>query len=167
LAARHEKFARADGTDPKIGLIWNATDDLTLRATYGTSFRKPTEEQLFGRSPGGASTIPIGGEGINARGITLGNQDLEPETSANWTVGLSWSRDNFTLSMDYWKVYFENLDTAESSQGIIGTDMADGFLEDPLIVLFTGRPNEVCEVTGRYDPDSGLPAPAGCVTGVD
>src|SRR5690606_27270618 len=66
-----------------------------------------------------------------------------------------------------WNVYFENLVTAESAQGIIETDMADGFLEDPQIVLFAGRPNEVCEVTGRYDPASGQPAPAGCMTGVD
>ncbi|HEX7080188.1 MAG TPA: TonB-dependent receptor [Gammaproteobacteria bacterium] len=170
LAARREKFDRASSTDPKIGFIWNATDSFALRGTYGTSFRMPTEIQLFGRSPGGASTIPIGGEGINARGLTEGNENLEPETSENWTVGLTWDvNDNLSLSLDYWDVYFENLVTAESAQGLIETDMADGFLDNPQIVLFDDAPNpaEVCEVTGRWDPNSGEPAPDDCVTGVD
>ena len=41
-------------------------------------------------------------------------------------------------------------------------------MTDPRIELFPGRPNEVCEVTGRWDSESMLPlVPAGCMTGFD
>ena len=44
---------------------------------------------------------------------------------------------------------------------------ADGFITDPRIELFPGVPNEVCERSGRWDPDSGDPLPDGCLDGFD
>jgi hypothetical protein len=45
--------------------------------------------------------------------------------------------------------------------------MQDGFVTAPQIVLRQNAPNEVCEVTGRWDPASGVPLPIDCMNGND
>jgi iron complex outermembrane receptor protein len=77
--------------NPKIGLSWVPADGLTLRASFGTSFRAPNISELknaqevsttFG-ALGDGSRIPI----IQLSG---GNPDLKPEKARSWTAGLDW-----------------------------------------------------------------------------
>ena len=87
-------------------------EGLFLRASAGTSFRQPGEIQVFGIGPGGATTDPIGGDTINARGLLVGNRNLGPETSDNWTAGFTWDvNDQFTMELNYWSVKFKDLIT--------------------------------------------------------
>jgi iron complex outermembrane recepter protein len=168
LAGRYEDTGQFDSFDPKIGVLWTPRQGLFLRASAGTSFRQPGEIQVFGIGPGGASTLPIGGDVINARGLLVGNRDLMPETSKNWTAGITWDiTDNFTAEINYWSVRFEDLITQEGSEAILLRDLADGFINDPRIVLRDGAPNEVCEVTGRWSGRPADPRPAGCMSGFD
>ena len=78
LAARHEDTGDLDSSDPKIGVLWTPTERLFIRASAGTSFRQPGEIQMFGRGPGGATTDPVGGQAIQARGFVTGNLNLRP-----------------------------------------------------------------------------------------
>ncbi len=170
LAARYEDTGSMDSFDPKLGVLYTPVDGLYLRASAGTSFRQPGEIQMFGIGPGGATTDPIGGDTINARGLLVGNQSLTPETSDNWTTGFTWDvNEQVTIDMSYWSVKFKNLITQEQAQAILQLDRADGFITDPRIILREGAPNEVCEVTGRWKlPASPTnPRPVNCMSGFD
>ena len=174
LAARHERYDRFDSTDPKIGFLWTPTEKVFFRATAGTSFREPGARQAFGVGPGNVSRLPIGGEIIQANGISVGNPNLEPETSKNWTVGFTYDvTDNFTVDMTYWSVQFDNLIVQEDADVVLRNDIADGYLNDPRIQTFPNANTEVCEVTGRWDPAKAAdgsyvnPLPPGCATAFD
>ena len=168
IAARYEDYGSVSSTDPKVGFLWTPTKKLFVRATAGTSFRQPGEVQSFGTASQGSSVQPIGGATINARGLLTGNPDLKPETSTNYTLGLTYDiTDGFTLDLNLWSIDFKDLIVAEDGNVILSNDIKDGYINDPRIVLYPGSPNEVCEVTGRWDPTSGAPLPAGCVTGDD
>lgn len=168
LAARYDNFGEQQSTNPKLGIIWSPGNKLSFRGTYGTSFQLPREIELFGRTTGSASVRSLGGEGINARGVSVGNPNLNPITSTNWTAGFTWNATGkLNVSLDWWSIKFKNLVAAQSADLILLNDMKDGFITAPQIVLYPGAPNEVCEVTGRWDPNSGLPLPAGCISGTD
>lgn len=173
LAGRWEDTDGESSVDPKIGVIWAPAamnNNLFIRGTFGTSFRLAREIEVFGRSSGPSSTRSIGGEGINARGVAVGNPDLAPEESDNFTIGVTWDINNNTsVSLDYWRIDFENLVVAEDPDILLTRDMEDGFMDDlpNKIVLREGVPTEVCEVTGRWDPDSGMDAPSDCFRGTD
>ena len=95
IAGRYEKMdGDLDSFDPKVGVLWTPRQGLFVRASAGTSSRQPGEIQMFGSGSGGATTDPIGGDTINARGLLVGNMNLQPETSENWTVGLTWDIRN-------------------------------------------------------------------------
>jgi outer membrane receptor protein involved in Fe transport len=169
-AVRYEDAGNFSSTDPKIGVLYTPKDGLFLRASAGTSFRQPGAIQVNGSGPGGASTDPIGGDTINARGLVVGNPNLQPETSKNWTAGVTWDvTDALTVDLNYWSVKFEDLITAENAQAILQLDRADGYITDPRIQLRPGAPNEICEITGRWSTPATPtnPRPADCMSGFD
>jgi outer membrane receptor protein involved in Fe transport len=164
LAARYEDYGSVDSTDPKIGFLWTPTERLFFRATAGTSFRQPGETQSFGSASQGSTTRSIGGQVINARGLLVGNPNLAPESSDNFTIGFTWDiTDNFTMDINYFSIEFTDLIVPEDGDVILVNDMTDGFIADPRIRLFPNAANEVCEISrGAFDPND----PA-CMTGDD
>ena len=69
------------------------TDDLTLRASIGTSFRVGSLLQTGGTTTTLLnSSDPFSGSGGLAfrPSITTGNPELVPEESTMWNIGLSW-----------------------------------------------------------------------------
>lgn len=174
LAARYEDTLGQSSTEPKVSMLWTPTDSLYFRFSAGSSFRLASENQSFGIGPSGTTIRDIGGEVTQARALAVGNPDLLPEESDNWTVGFTWdATDNITFEVNWWDYDFRNLVTTVSPDDILLADMADGFITDPRIELFPGRPNEVCEITGRWDNSRDAsgnyinPLPAGCMTGFD
>jgi outer membrane receptor protein involved in Fe transport len=109
-----------DSFDPKIGLLWTPTGRLFVRASAGTSFTVPGEVQIFGTSLGAIGAgIMINGENVDARAITRGTRNLEPEEADNFTAGITWDvTDMFSFDLNYWSIDFENLVVAEDSQVI-------------------------------------------------
>lgn len=94
-AVRGEDYSSFGGvTTPKLGLIYRPGSDVTLKATWGRSFKAPT---LFQRNYQVAAllygTQILGGTGYpaNATAIYLdgGNRDLEPERARTWTSSLA------------------------------------------------------------------------------
>jgi len=167
LAARYEDTEGTASTEPKISALWTPTDNLFVRASAGSSFRLATENNVNGISSGAVSRATIGGEVTQATGRAVGNPNLEPEESDNWTIGVTWDvNDSLTLEATWWDYTFTNLVTSTDPDQVLRADLADGFVTNSAAhPLFPGRPNEVCEVTGRWDGASALPA--GCMTGFD
>ena len=67
LAARHERYDRAgNSTDPKIAAQFFATDRLSLRASWGTSFQAPSVFQAAGNTSSRTLTDPFrfDGQGV-------------------------------------------------------------------------------------------------------
>jgi outer membrane receptor protein involved in Fe transport len=192
IAVRWEETLGLSSTDPKVSTLWTPTDRLFFRASIGSSFRLASENQLFGIGGGSVGRDTLGGEVTQAVGIAVGNPNLVPEESDNWTIGVTWDiTDNFTVDLTYWDYEFTNLATTTDAEDTLRADLLDGYInvDGPIDwnnaadvaanaasphPLFFGRPNEFCDPTGpeyvpggtgRWDGASALPA--GCLTGFD
>ncbi len=129
LAVRYEDFdtLNEDSIDPKISLMWSATETLTLRGSAGTSFRTPSLLQAFGNSTSLLNmNDPFDGSTVFRPQIVAPNEDLEPESSTNFNLGLSWRPGNFGLDMDYWNYDYQDILTRQSFQELINQDCAVG-----------------------------------------
>ncbi len=140
-AVRTEEYSEASDfstTNPKIGFNWEVSDRLTVRGSWGTSFKAPTVEHTqqprnlsttfltlgeVGRNsvdgpcppPAGVVTgcFIAGGIGNTRNNILLETQPnptLQPVESDNWSVGFDWDiTDNLTVGMNYVDISFENV----------------------------------------------------------
>ena len=110
VAGRVERYSDFGFTaNPKVGLRYKPMPGVTLRATWGTSFKAPQFIQKV-ESP----TIfyypaaSLGGTGAGTGLLTYGgNPDLRPERSASWTVGVDWSPPQIralTVSLTYFNI---------------------------------------------------------------
>ena len=187
IAARREETLGLSSTEPKISMLWTPADNLYFRATAGSSFRLPAETQLFGIGGGSVARDTIGGEVTQATGIGVGNPNLLPEESDNFTLGVTWDiTDNFTVDLTYWDYEFTNLVATTDAEDTLRQDLLDGWVNagpnnsNPVPPhlsphpLFPGRPNEYCEVTRGWrfmdendDEQADIPLPEGCLTGFD
>ena len=137
LAGRREDYSDfGKTTNPKIGLIYAPTSDLTLRATYGTSFRAPSLvdaadqiKNIFIQN----LTDPASPTGTT-RGLFTngGNSQLGPETAKTWSAGLDWKPrwlDGLNVSATWYKIQYDNrIDVAPN------TALANGSIYAALIV---------------------------------
>jgi iron complex outermembrane receptor protein len=116
LAGRREDYSDfGKTTNPKIGLIYAPVSDLSLRATYGTSFRAPSLvdsadqiKNIFIQN----LTDPTAPSGVR-RGIFTngGNGQLGPETAKTWSAGLDWkpkALDGLSVSATWYKILYDN-----------------------------------------------------------
>ncbi len=90
LSIRAEHYSDlGSSTNPRLGLRYVPFPDLTLRATWGKSFKAPSFDQLYSQSyvfVWNASTLGYHGAGTAL--MTNGaNPDLKPEKSTSWTFG--------------------------------------------------------------------------------
>ncbi len=153
VAARHERYDRAgSSTDPKIAAQFLASDWLSLRASWGTSFQAPSVFQAAGNTSSRTLTDPFRFDGqgvgrcmVDASGTILNRGDnfavatmlrgggLSPQTarSANFGVLLK-PFENAAVSLDYWTLdYRDVIAQARSFQAIVDDDCRDD-----------GRPND-------------------------
>ena len=170
LAARYEDSGAHDSVEPKVGVLLTPGEGLFIRGTWGTSFRQASEAQSFGQTAVGSSALFIGGDQINARAQATGNPNLAPESSDNFTAGITWdATDQVTIDLTYWSVEFQDLIVPESASAVLTADLADGFITDPRIVLPRGAPNEACEITRANQTPVPNPRthPNECLSGFD
>jgi iron complex outermembrane recepter protein len=125
LAIRREDYSDfGETTDPKIGITYNPVKDVTLRATYGTSFRAPslvdTSEQIHNIFIQNL-TDPLGVSGTT-RGIfhNGGRASLQPEEADTWSFGVDWIPDGvlsgLAASATYYKVdYTSRIDVVPNT----------------------------------------------------
>ena len=125
VAVRQEEYNTGfSSVDPKIGFNWAATDQLTLRGSYGTSFRAPSiihsgdiviQERRFLWAADGRVVSPGNPMRANVQLLSLqqGNPDLQPQSSENITFGGDYRFDldqsDLAVSFDFISVDFTNL----------------------------------------------------------
>ena len=100
VAVRNEEYQNGlSETTPKIAVNWTATDDLTMRASYGTSFRGPSivHSQASQIIQGmGMRFVNVGGMmfgmggGISFLYEIAANPDVEPQTADNFSIGFDY-----------------------------------------------------------------------------
>ena len=89
LAVRHERYSDfGSTTNPKIGLVWEPTDGLQLRGSWGTSFRAPALPEIFDPFRVSYTQLPTtGGGNLPVLSLRGGNRDLEPEKAKSLSLG--------------------------------------------------------------------------------
>jgi iron complex outermembrane receptor protein len=134
IAVRKETYGKIsdgqDSTDPKVSLIYTPTDDWTIRASVGSSFKVPSLVSLAGSltelqntqdGPAGTSLfIPI---------IATGNPTLKPSEADVYNLGFSWNpqeglMEGFGLDMDFYTVEYSDLVIREGFQDIVNAEVA-------------------------------------------
>ncbi|WP_394393131.1 TonB-dependent receptor [Shewanella woodyi] len=116
----------------KIGLTYEATDDLMLRTVAATGFRAPSVSELYGGNSGSYDYLvdPWGNEKDPQILVNrTSDEDLKPEESESYTAGLVYSPsyvDGLSLTVDYWRFKVENaitrLDTQAGIDACYGGD---------------------------------------------
>ncbi len=135
LAGRYEHYSDFGSvTNPKVALAWGMTDSLMLRANWAQSFLAPNILQLYAEGSTVSNTRSdyyLCEADLRARRITTwggcarssstqaersGNQDLQPETSDSYAVGLVFAprflpanAGRLTLTADYWSIEQEDV----------------------------------------------------------
>ncbi len=116
----------------KIAAIYQLTDELAVRSSYGTGFRAPTPGQqgttnVSTRLPDGfpvaTGLFPASSDVAQA----LGASPLAPEKSTNFTLGLTAEYGDFTLTVDYYNIELEDRLNSISTLGVSSNPDA----EDP------------------------------------
>ncbi|MDP9013236.1 MAG: TonB-dependent receptor [Pseudomonadota bacterium] len=121
LADRGETYSDFGSTNnPQVGALWKPSASLTLRGTFGTSFKAPLLSQL---NPVPSQVVPVPGALFNpAPGGTPntltvygGNPNLKPEKATVWTAGLDFKPPQFTgfsANLTYYDIQFRDRITA-------------------------------------------------------
>jgi outer membrane receptor protein involved in Fe transport len=164
LAVRHEDYSDfGTTTDPKVAFMWNPSDSLSIRGSFGTAFRAPSLHQIglgnTDESPNLVDDVRCAAVGnVNKAcepqeytAVLSGNKDLGPEESESYNLGVIYEMtENFDFSVDYYSYDIENVITKDtqfkfSNQG-----------NDPLVVerlpsSVAGDPGEVVRIFDQYE----------------
>jgi outer membrane receptor protein involved in Fe transport len=126
LSARTEHYSDFGGTtNPKIGLRYVPFSDVTLRASWGTSFKAPSFTQMYQGSVvelWTASDLGYSGPGT-AFLVSGGNSGLKPEKSRSWTFGGDFNpmaMRSLTLSATYFNIDYRERVVDPVSNYIVG-----------------------------------------------
>jgi iron complex outermembrane receptor protein len=93
----------------KVGLTYEATDDLMLRGVAATGFRAPSISELFGGDTGSFDYLDDPWENAQDPQILVrytSDDELKAEESDSYTAGLVYSPsyvDGLSLTLDYWR----------------------------------------------------------------
>ena len=117
FAARSEDYSDfGTSTNPQLGISWSPAPDLTLRGSWGTSFKAPGLSQLD-VSDLTTNTIVYFPQSFVDSGdfpfptiiLAGGNEDLEAEEATTWTVGFDWTPNRgLSLHASYFDIMFDN-----------------------------------------------------------
>jgi iron complex outermembrane receptor protein len=117
VAARYEAY-NDYGSDvtPKFGLRWEPIAGLSLRATYGRSFKAPSLVQLASGTESLVAFIPsdfnisITGDPVILLRTQAAHPALRAEKSSSWTAGFDFQPDpaGFSGSLSYYTIHFKD-----------------------------------------------------------
>ncbi|AOR76399.1 TonB-dependent receptor [Novosphingobium resinovorum] len=138
-AVRYERYPGiASVATPRLGLIYEPVSDLTLKASWGRTFRAPSLYQLLQvNSASLYRAASLGGATGTALYMSGGNRDLKPERARTWTTSLQYKPGQLPgldLQVSYFSVHYINrivTPIAYSSQSLSNPIYADFVLRDP------------------------------------
>ena len=128
IAARYEDYSDfGDTTNPKIGVRWATSDELSLMASYSESFRAPKLLEIFTQEiavvrtfpnsfitafppPPQSDLVPPGQTIVLLTGVG-GNPNLSEETADVWSAGVTYAPDRLkglTLSATYFNIGYDD-----------------------------------------------------------
>jgi iron complex outermembrane receptor protein len=164
VAVRHEDYSDfGTTTDPKVAFIWQTTDSLSLRGSYGTAFRAPSLHQIglgnTDESPNLVDSVRCAAVGnVNKAcepqeytAVLSGNADLGPEESKSYNLGLIYElADNMDFSVDYYDYDIENVITKDTQFKFskLGNDPS---VVERLPSGVAGDPGEVVRIFDQYE----------------
>jgi outer membrane receptor protein involved in Fe transport len=130
VALRYEDFKEIDQdtTDYKVTLLWRPVQSVALRGSLGTSFRVPSQLQLFGTEHTfGIPFDPVVGFLDIVPVAISGTEDVAPQTATTWNIGASWTPgagwlSGLSIDLDYFHVDYEDLINAENVQNLVTED---------------------------------------------
>ena len=130
-ALRYENYGEGvgDTLDPKVTILYRATDTLSLRGSFSTSFRAPSPLQTRGVQTNFTNIVDHDGSRTFAGRRTLGDPQLKPETSRAYNAGASWRTANWSLNADLWRYAFEDVLRKENAQAIVNANPFDPRVE--------------------------------------
>jgi iron complex outermembrane receptor protein len=120
VSGRYDEYSDfGSTTNPKVGLNWDPVDSVTVRGTYGRSFRAPGVRQI-GATVGSvyydAATAAVvardparGAAQVNTIQLIGGNRDLQPEEARTYSFGLDWLPSflpDFGASITFYDIEF-------------------------------------------------------------
>lgn len=120
-----------DSFDPKIAGLWQPTDWLSVRASWGTAFIAPTIEQQFSTEQCGLQTMSdelTGDVSATFRvACVSGNPNLKPEQADTYNIGFSLNLldGDLTLGLDYANYKFEDRISTETGNNVLRANYAD------------------------------------------
>ncbi|MCD0257772.1 TonB-dependent receptor [Xanthomonas melonis] len=114
-AARYDDYSDFGSTlNPKFGLLWQATDGLTLRGTYGRSYRAPVYQDMQPNNTAVVARIP-NPNAPSGRTVLMmlanGNPDLGPERARTWTGGIAFAPaavPGLKIDASYYRIRYED-----------------------------------------------------------
>jgi len=92
----HETFGKE--TSPRASIVWNATEHLILKSSYGHGFRAPNIKQSSADYVFSLGTINI-----------KGNPNLKPETNDAFEVGANYHAKNYSVDVSIFDNKVKNL----------------------------------------------------------
>jgi iron complex outermembrane receptor protein len=128
VAVRFEDFDDfGSTTNGKFATHFQLTESLGLRGTVSTGFRAPTPGQSNAFNVSTTFNLELGdliNEGVvpptNPVSQLRGGQELDAEESTNYTAGIVWQWEDFSITVDYF--YIEMEDRIALSQNFVLTD---------------------------------------------
>ena len=124
---------------PQVGITYNPTEDILLRANWGQSFRAPDMHRVFASKSGYYSTsydwikceIDYDGtdqfvansdfcDAASVRGSTEGSKTLKEEEGDSYGAGIVWDvTEDLNFSLDWYRVELKQIVVSESVQGLL------------------------------------------------
>ena len=166
-AVRYDNYSDFGGTtNPKIGATWRVNESLSIRGSWGTSFRAPA---LTDTNPNNYSSAIIGLPFANNSGRTdigflypgnsstyllLGaNTDLQPETATTWSAGVDFKPvgTGFRFSATYYNTSYSNQIVGQNV-GLFLSSPANAALYSKYIIPVNNPAGCVNGSPATYDP---------------
>lgn len=118
LAGRYEDYSDFGSSfNPRVGLNWSPSSSLSLRTSWGTSFRAPRLVELLEARPQNSESLQILPDPQSATGSstvlfrTGHNSQLQEETARTWSVGADFNPEEvegIDLSVNYYEIDYED-----------------------------------------------------------
>lgn len=159
VSARYDDYNDVgDTTNPKIGLTYKPSDDLTIKASWGTSFHAPALADLAAPlqyelflpfSPLRAADSAFFPDFFKPS-FTVGGakEGIKPEEAETWSIGANWYiNDSLILDLTYWSVEYE--DRLDQNAGFyFGPGYYASDVNEPYYVLNPSSAQEVIDKFG-------------------
>ena len=170
IALRHEDPDDTDSsTVGKLALGWNVSENISLRGSFSTSFRVPNliqKNQLYvtrygnvddavGEYIGGSNSFALD-DRYQLQSFRIGNPDLKPEESDNYSLGIVWTPeivDGLMLTYDSWEIEKENTIVLLGRSNQVVNDLINLINYGPNNCDAYNNPNVTRDNTFSYDAD--------------